>query len=163
MFNIFWTREFFTKTSEATVSNDLLLKPNGASHLHVFVFYTYIITKLWVFNRFLFALPRQGCKLSTQMCLSDTHSRQLKDLGPSLTFDLTVPARCNLYDDVEWYDVTYRYIWSQLNWKPLDWNMRGHFATCKLMINYAFTKNWAETQMPQVSFNVIKVYLNCTR
>ena len=97
------------------------------------------------------------------MCLSDTHSRQLKDLDPSLTFDLTVPAKCNSYDDVEWYDVTYRYIWSPTELKTSGLKHEGHFATCKLMINYAFTKNWAETQMLQVSFNVIKVYLICTR
>ena len=111
----------------------MLLKPNGASYLHVFVFYTYIITTLWVFNRFLFALPQQGCKLSTQMCLSDTHSRQLKDLDPSLTFDLTVPARCNLYDDVEWYDVTYRYIWSPTELKTSGLKHEG--SLCYMQIN----------------------------
>ena len=79
------------------------------------------------------ALPQQGCKLSTQMCLSDTHSRQLKDLDPWLTFDLTVPARCNLYDDVEWYDVTYLYIWSPTELKTSGLKHEG--SLCYMQIN----------------------------
>ena len=87
---------------------------------------------LWVFNRLRFALPLQGWKLSTQMCLSDTHSRRLKDLDPWLTFDLTVPARRNLYDHAEWYDVTYRYIWSHAELKASGLKHEG--SLCNMQI-----------------------------